>query len=305
MRHEAATRRAALPKRQKTDASRQKVALRDPVEEPKDTTAASGTTTDRVLGILDLFTEAEPIWTAEAVIERLRSTRSTVYRYLRALVASGFLIQVGRGGYALGPRIIELDRQIRIADPLLRVAPPIMAAQREKVAGTQLLCRYYGVRVLSIFEERSDPRIETSFDRGRPFSLFRSSASRIILANLPQPQLQRLFLNHAGDIAAAGYGTTWPEFRDALKAIRKRGFAVLSDIDPELIGISAPIFAAPEVVTASLVLARIKSEVTERDIEYLSALAIDSTRRISEQLQELASDIMPRGRMRPGPPERS
>ena len=34
-----------------------------------------------------------------------------------------------------------------------------MAAQRAKVAGTQLLCRYYRVRVMSIHEDRFDERI--------------------------------------------------------------------------------------------------------------------------------------------------
>ena len=160
-----------------------------------------------------------------------------------------------------------------------------MAAQREQVAGTQLLCRYYGLRVFSILEDRSDPRIETSFDRGRPFSLFRSSASRIILANLPAKQLRRLFLQHAGDIAGAGLGTRWPEFRDTLKAVRQRGVAVASDIDKELIGIAAPIFAAPEIITGSLVLVRFRNETTHRDIEFLSALAVDSARRISAGLE--------------------
>lgn len=242
-------------------------------------------TTDRVLGIIDLFTEQAPLWTAEAIGQRLGATRSTVYRYLKALVDSGFVVQAG-GGYALGPRIIELDRQIRVADPLLRVAPPIMAAQRDQVAGSQLLCRYYGVRVLSIYEDRTDLRIETSFDRGRPFSLFRGSAARAIVAWLPQAQLQRLFLHHADAIAAAGFGQTWPTFRNTLKAIRKQGYAVLSDVDPDVIGVSAPIFAAPNVVTAALVLARLKREVTERDIEMLAALVIESTAQISAGLHE-------------------
>jgi len=101
--------------------------------------------------------------------------------------------------------------------------------------------------------------------------------------------LQRLFLHHAGEIAAAGLGTTWSEFRDTLKAIRKRGVAVASDIDTELIGIAAPIFAAPEVVTACLILVRIRSEVSERDIAFLSALAIDAARHISEQLQQASA----------------
>ncbi len=249
----------------------------------------AATTTDRVFGLFDLFTEAEPIWTVAALVGRLQTSKPTVYRYLRALTAAGFLAQVGVGTYALGPRIIELDRQLRIADPLMKLAAPIMAAQRDAVSGTQLLCRYYGLRVFSIHEERSDPRIKTSFDRGRPFSLFLGSGSRIILANLPQPQLQRLFLNHAGEVAAAGLGTSWPEFRATLKAIRQRGVAVASDIDTALVGIAAPIFAAPEVVTASLILVRIRSEVTERDIALLSPLAIDAARRISDQLQEAGS----------------
>ncbi|MDR3529408.1 MAG: IclR family transcriptional regulator C-terminal domain-containing protein [Rhodopila sp.] len=242
-----------------------------------------------MLGVIDLFTEEEPIWTTDRIIERLQASRATVYRYLQALTAAGFLSQLARGAYALGPRIIELDRQIRIADPLLRVAPAVMAAQRDKVAGTQLLCRYYGLRVFSIFEDRSDPRIETSFDRGRPFSLFRSSASRIILANLPAPHLRRLFLNHAGEIAAAGLGTTWPVFRDTLKAIRKRGVAVASDIDTALIGMAAPIFAAPEIITGSLVFVRLRAEVTERDIDSLSGLVIDSAKLISGRLEEASA----------------
>jgi DNA-binding IclR family transcriptional regulator len=246
-------------------------------------------TSNRVLGVLDLFTEEDPIWTTDRLMERLNASRATLYRYLQALMVSGLVSQLGGGAYALGPRIIELDRQIRIADPLLRVAPPIMAAHRDKVAGTQLLCRYYGLRVFSIFEERSDLRIETSFDRGKPFSLFRSSASRIILANLPAQQLRRLFLNHAGEIASAGLGTTWPEFRGSLKAIRKRGVAVASDIDTALIGMAAPVFAAPDIVTGSLVFARIRAEVTEREIAYLSALAIDAAKLISERLEEASA----------------
>lgn len=178
--------------------------------------------------------------------------------------------------------------EIRVADPLLRIAPPIMAAQRKQVAGTQLLCRYYGERVISIHEDRTDERIHTSFDRGRPFSLFRGSASRAIMAWLPQAQLQRLYLHHADAIAAAGYGQTWPALRNTLKAIRKQGYAVLSDVD-QVIGVSAPIFAEPKMVTAALVLARLKREVTESDIETLAKLAIDSTQRISAALQAVRS----------------
>ena len=132
----------------------------------------------RVLSVIDLFTEAKPIWTADELIEAQATSRATTYRDLKALVDAGFLAPVSAGAFALGPRFIELDRQIRLGDPLLKIAPPIMASQREKVGGTQLLCRYYGLRVMSIHEDRYDERIKTSFDRGRPVSLFTSSTSR-------------------------------------------------------------------------------------------------------------------------------
>lgn len=244
---------------------------------------------DRVLSLIELFTETRPIWTADALIQTQRTSRATTYRDLKALVVSGFLAPVAAGAYALGPRFIELDRQIRLADPLLKIAPPIMAAQRAKVAGTQLLCRYYGLRVMSIHEDRFDERIKTSFDRGRPFSLFKGSTSQIILAHLPTDQQQRLFLQHADEIAEAGLGKNWPVFRDAMHHIRERGVAVASVIDKDLVGVAAPVFIAPETIAAALTLVRIRKEVDEAEIGRLTRLATSSARKVSERLQSMSN----------------
>lgn len=243
--------------------------------------------TDRVLGLLDLFTVETPIWTADMLMDNQGLGRATVYRYLKALTDAGFLAPIGGGGYALGPRFIEMDRQIRMADPLLQIGPCLMQSLRKKVAGAQLLCRYYGLRVLTIHEERTDERILTSFQRGRPFPLFLGAPSRIILANLPQPQLQKLFLYHADEIRSAGLGSTWIEFRDQMKAVRKTGYAVASDIDKTLVGVAAPIFLAPDAVTASLCLVRLKEECTEDDIAFLGEVAIKAGQKLSEGLQQL------------------
>lgn len=243
----------------------------------------------RVLGLIDLFTETKPIWTADELIDAQATSRATTYRDLRALVDSGFLAPVSAGAFALGPRFIELDRQIRFGDPLLKIAPPIMASQREKVGGTQLLCRYYGLRVMSIHEDRYDQRIKTSFDRGRPFSLFKGSTSQVILANLGADQLRRLFLQHAGEIAEAGLGANWPAFRDRMRGIRERGVAIASVIDKDLIGIAAPVFTTPDTVAAALALVRIRKEVDEAAIERLAKLAVSAARKVSERLQYLAA----------------
>src|ERR1700692_3092660 len=183
-------------------------------------TVQGDTSITRVLGIIDLCTPETPVWTAEILWERLALARATVYRYVRALCDTGFLVPVSRAGYVLGPRFIEFDRSIRLADPLLQIVPPVMAELREAVNGAQLLCAFYGLRVLSVLQDKTDPNITMSMERGRPFPLFQGSPSRVILAHLPTYQLRNLALNHQKDIAAAGLGENWTEFRDGMRAIR-------------------------------------------------------------------------------------
>ena len=247
--------------------------------------AQGDTSIARVLGILDLFTPQTPVWTVDMLVERLALGRATVYRYVRALGDAGFLVPVSGAGYVLGPRFIEFDRSIRLADPLLQIVPPVMAELRQAVNGAQLLCAFYGLRVLSVLQDKTDPNITMSMERGRPFPLFQGSPSRVILAHLPTYQLRNLALNHQAAIAAAGLGENWTEFRDAMRVIRKTGYLVASDIDKALVGISAPIFHAPGAVAASLCLVRLKENVTESDAAELGRLAVDACQRISRELQ--------------------
>lgn len=242
--------------------------------------------TDRVLSILDLFTEDHPLWTTDLLIDRLGVARATMYRYLRALVETGFLTPDGGGAYSLGPRFIEMDRQIRLADPLLQVAPDVMERIRPELGGDQLLCRFYGLRVLSIYVDKTDPRIKSSFDRGRPFPLFLGAPSRIILANLRMQQLQRLFLHHPHEIASAGLGNNWLEFRENMRVVNKRGYAVASDIDKALVGISAPIFLPSGDVTASLCLVKLRREVSEAELSNLGEMAKRGAAEITHRLQK-------------------
>jgi len=251
--------------------------------------APGDTSITRVLGFLDLFTPDTPVWTVDLLVEHLPLGRATIYRYIRALCDAGFLVPVAGAGYVLGPRFIEFDRSIRLADPLLHIVPPVMAELRDVVNGGQLLCAFYGLRVLTVLQDKTDPAITMSMERGRPFPLFQGSPSRVILAHLPTYQLRNLALNHQPEIAAAGLGTNWAEFRDGLRAIRRTGYLVASDIDKALVGISAPIFHAPGAVAASLCLVRTKENVTPEDAAMLGQLAVTACARISSELQAFRS----------------
>src|SRR5437870_4520958 len=106
--------------------------------------ATTQSSSERVLRVMDLFTETAPSWTVEGMARQLGLARTTAYRYAKTLTDTGFLASLNAGVYVLGPRIIQLDRQIRLNDPLLQAAPPLMDAIRKQAAGIQLLCSYYG-----------------------------------------------------------------------------------------------------------------------------------------------------------------
>ena len=71
------------------------------------------------LRILDLFMEGRISVHVDDVVKMLASSKATAYRYLGFLCDAGLLSPTSGGTYVLGPRIIELDRLMRISDPLL------------------------------------------------------------------------------------------------------------------------------------------------------------------------------------------
>src|SRR5450830_1572337 len=85
---------------------------------------SKGSSLERMLRVLDLFTEASPIWAVDEMGAALGYTRSTIYRYVRELAEANLLFQVEAGRYALGARIITWDRQLRLSDPGARSTSP-------------------------------------------------------------------------------------------------------------------------------------------------------------------------------------
>ena len=208
---------------------------------PRPPATASSSLT-RMLAVFDAFSAARPVLTAEEIMQRMGYSRGTAYRYVRELVAVGFLSRIAGSAYTLGPRIIELDLAIRQCDPLLSAGAPIMLAVRDKLHCDVLLTSFYGDRVIVTHHERGDDRIKVSFGRGRMMPLFLGAPSKAILAWLPVARQRKLFAEHAGEIKAAGLGASWEEFRSALAAIRRLGYCVShAELDPGNVGVAVPL----------------------------------------------------------------
>ncbi|WP_363321184.1 IclR family transcriptional regulator [Paraburkholderia caribensis] len=247
----------------------------------------------RMLSLLDAFSPATPVLTAEEIMAKLGYSRGTAYRYVRELCSVGLLTSIG-GAYALGPRIIELDYFIRESDPVLHASRTTLQALRERFECDVLLTSFYEDRVVVTHHEQSTDHVEVSYGRGRVMPLFYGAGSKVILATLPNPRQKRIFNVHQPDIADAGMGNDWPEFRSTLSAIRRAGYAIsMSELDPGNVGVSAPISHAESNTYGSIVLVLSSKHYEILDKSLLTKAVVAGAQQIIENIAHDSKALPP------------
>lgn len=244
----------------------------------------ASTSAEKVLGVLSLFTAEQPVWSPERAAKRMNVSLATGYRYFNALVACGMLERLQRNRYVLGPAIVELDRQIRAADPVLKLAQPVMDRLLRKLRepAAVLLCRYYRQKVMCIHQETN--RIGepvSSYERGAPRPMFRGATSKVILAHLSPRTISNLWRDHRREIVAAGFGPGFEDFKAALKMLRQEPVNVSSsEVDAGRTGIAAPLFDSNGRVTGSLSIVLLSPRANERAIARLRVAVLGAAREI-------------------------
>lgn len=241
---------------------------------------------ERMIGLLDLFDGGAYCWTVEQIHERFGYTRSTLYRYLKVLSDAELLTSLPETGYVLGPRIVELDYEIRRHDPLIVISAPVMTELVSEISGIALLCRRYRDKVLCVHQAASPTvAIQSTYERGKPLPLFSGAASRIILAHMPPQQLQRLYEKHPKEFAAGKLGATFSEVRSTLKDMRQRGWhSTAGQVTPGITGIAAPIFDGARNILGSLSLSIPDRNIDPSRLDMISDRVSFSARIISQAM---------------------
>ena len=171
--------------------------------------------------MLDLFTEARPQWSPEELMKELGYTRPTLYRYLKSLKDSGFVMPTRGGRFALGPRVVEMDYLSRRSDPLIAAATPHLERLSAAHPCTALVVRWYGEKMLCVASIASVVNPVSSYPRGRPMAMGRGAIARSIMAFLPKQRVMPLVARYAADLRSVGVGDTSDEILAALKRVRR------------------------------------------------------------------------------------
>ena len=252
---------------------------------------------DRLLAVLELFTIGRPEWTVEAVADQLGVSATTAYRYFKRLTKAGLITPISGAGYSLGPAIIQMDRQIQICDPMLNAARAVMLdlIQYAAEGSIILLCRQFHDRVMCMHQVMGrGPQSLVSYERGRLMPLFRGATSKIILAHLPTRTLKSLYAPEAVEIALAGLGENWEEFRRALSVLRRAGICISrGEIDPGRVGIAAPIFDGERAILGSLTFVLPSLRADETLVGRLASLTVAGAREIERAMSDGSAASQP------------
>jgi DNA-binding IclR family transcriptional regulator len=240
-----------------------------------------------MLAVLDLFTEEAPVWTAEAITAKLGYSLPTGYRYVRELTGTGLLRRGAGGTYLLGSRVIELDYQIRVADPLLAVASGVMRDLAETTNFDVVLGTLYGERMITVHQSHGSEGVSASYGRGRRLPLFRGMLSKVLLSALPRAQLRKLYEHHAEEAAAVPFAQDWEAMLGSLKQIRSRGYSLTEgELDPGLVGIGVPLVSRADSTIAALGLVMTRARHATLDVDKTVALLEQAAARILRALAE-------------------
>jgi DNA-binding IclR family transcriptional regulator len=134
---------------------------------------------DRAVDVLDAVENGARSFTA--IAEATGLTKPTAHRMITALLAHGFLMHAG-GGYALGPRLLNLATTALRELPLRQLARPALEQLARTTGESAQLYVRHGNRRICIDAVESDNELRTIVQIGASLPLGRGSAGKVFLA---------------------------------------------------------------------------------------------------------------------------
>lgn len=244
-------------------------------------------TADRALDLLVMFSEQQPVISGAEIAERLGVARSTAYRYLQSLVSGRFLEEAPGGGFRLGLRVLEIARIARRSYGLSEVALPVMEALAEQVQETVLLTRR--VRDLVVCLERAQAgsrAVRISYERGTTLPINAGASAQVLLAWTPQEEARRLLSSSELQRFTAATLTDVDALIERLAAIRVAGCVVTrAEVDPDVMGIAAPVRdengSVVAAVSVAALLSRVSADAELDMVDRVCAAAVDIGQRLA------------------------
>ena len=240
----------------------------------------------KALELLDHFTVERPELSLAEISREVDAHKSSVFRVLTTLKASGFLEKDSLSGkYRLGLKILDLAGRVWGCHDIRQIAAPFMeelARQTEEVIHLAVLD---GADIVYL-EKKGQGQILTVATRvGGRNPAYASSMGKILLADLSESELKGILGQGKLKKLTPNTIDEIPKLIKELASIRKQGFALDNEETfPGIRCVGAPIRDARGRVIAAVSATVPAQRMDDKRIRELWRLVTNTARMISERV---------------------
>src|SRR5450755_3428123 len=232
----------------------------------------------RGLAVIRAFSQQRRHLTIAQLSQRTGIPRAAVRRCLYTLAKLGYVVADEARGYSLRPGILALGHAYLSSTPLATMAQPLLDHVSDALHESSSMAVLEGDEILYIARSTTTTRL-MSIDLGLGSRLpaYCSSMGRVLLASLPEADLDAYLARVSLTRLTHRTLTTQAELKRALDEVRRKGFSVVDqELEIGLRSIAVPVTDPSGKVIASINVGTQSARVSvaEMEAKFLPALSL-------------------------------
>ncbi len=240
---------------------------------------------EKTVHILGLLETHEHGLSLSEISRELKLPKTTAFRILATLKHFDFVEQENdRGSFTLGPRLLVLANSVREKLSLNKIALPFMEQLTRETGETSKLAVLKNDQALVIARVKSTKEMSITTEVGKRFPLHAGGASKVLLAHLPETEIDRIIGNGLTKYTPNTIAVP-DKLKESLDAIVRQGFS--EDSEEYIEGIRAlacPVFDSRGRVVAALSIPYLATKGNAEKRKDLLVHLFSAARDISEAL---------------------
>jgi IclR family pca regulon transcriptional regulator len=206
----------------------------------------------RGLTVMRSFTPEHPALTISEVAERTGLTRATARRVLLTLADLGY-VNTDRREFTLSRSVLELAKPFSLERDPWTFARPYLESLTERTGESASIAILDDTEILYVARSQTRRLMTLAVAVGSRLPAHATSKGRVLLAFLPEPELEAYFARRAIARYTEQTVVDEAELRSILAEVRREGFAVVDQqLEEGLSSVAAPIVDASGRVSAAL-----------------------------------------------------
>ncbi|MFH8496128.1 IclR family transcriptional regulator domain-containing protein [Streptomyces coeruleorubidus] len=196
---------------------------------------------ERGLAVIRAFDAEHPALTLSEVARACELTRAAARRFLLTLADLGYVHTDGRR-FRLTPRVLELGYSYLAGYTLHQIAEPHLEQLVARVRESSSLCVLDGDDIVYVARVPTRRIMSASITVGTRFPAYVTSVGRVILAHLPDEDVEARLARAELKPLTTRTVTTPEALRAELRRVRRQGYAVVDqELEEGLRSVAAPV----------------------------------------------------------------